>query len=135
MRDPGQPPQFLNPKHAEEYARIQREKQQQAAAKTGPQPNTGQAPARPQGQQPSGSVGQQPGGSLGAQRPSSTSETETIYNRNKSPPQQPVKQGLGDQRDPPPQAPHQPQAAPQAGKKAPGIPGVGTIFFFHFWEC
>lgn len=119
MRDPGQPPQFLNPKHAEEYARIQREKQQQAAAKTGPQPNTGQAPARPQGQQPSGSVGQQPGGSLGAQRPSPTSETETIYNRNKSPPQQPVKQGLGDQRDPPPQAPHQPQAAPQAGKKTP----------------
>lgn len=34
----------------------------------------------------------------------------------KAPPQQPFKRGLGDQRDPPPQAPLQPQA-PQAGKK------------------
>lgn len=87
-RDPGQPPQeipFLNPKHAEEYARIQREKQQQAAAKTGPQPATGQPPGRPQGQQPGGFVGQQSVGSQGAQRPSQTSET--IYKRNEAPSQ------------------------------------------------
>lgn len=87
-RDPGQPPQeipFLNPKHAEEYARIQREKQQQAAAKTGPQPATGQPPGMPQGQQPGGFVGQQSVGSQGAQRPPQTSET--IYKRNEAPSQ------------------------------------------------
>lgn len=120
-RDSGQPPQeipFLNPKHAEEYARIQREKQQQAAAKTGPQPATGQPPACPKVSNPvvlwvSSQWGPR---EHSAHHRLPRLSTKEMKLHPRAPLQQPIKRELVDQRDPPSQAPHQPQT-PQAGKK------------------
>lgn len=138
-RDSGQPPQeipFLNPKHAEEYARIQREKQQQAAAKSGPQPATGQPPGMPQGQQPGGFVGQQSVGSQGAQRPSQTSET--IYKRNEAPSQSTTaatNQAGAGRSEGSSIAGTTSTTNTTSRKKTPGIPGVGTSFVLYFTCC
>lgn len=83
MRPSGQPPQeipFLNPKHAEEYAKIQREKQAAAAQSATSQLHNG-------------SLGQQTGGSQRPQRPSQAPGTETIYKREEAPTQSPSPPG------------------------------------------